>query len=331
VGYLSATDSYQEPWNATPQGGYDGTEQANAYTALMQYWNNESYMGGVFWWWWSTNPSYGGSGNTDYTPQNKPAEQVLEQYWLSPPTPSGSSSGASSGSTTFTLSGTASPSAPSTNQAVTLTGTVTAPDGSASNDIVDMEIYNGSSQTFQQYFPDESFSQNDPQSFTATWTPTEDGTYTLKLGVFNSTWSQDYAWDDTATTITVGDSSGSSGGTSSSGSGSGTTSTSTSSTPTGTYTTDVWWPTNDTHVNGTQPFQAMLENLDTSQYTMYWQVDGGQLNLMNDNATTYPHKEADVDLSGWTWNGDGPYTVTFVSKNADDTVISQSSVEIYIP
>jgi hypothetical protein len=53
------------------------------------------------------------------------------------------------------------------------------------------------------------------------------------------------------------------------------------------------------------PFKARLENMALSSYRMYWSVDGGQLNLMTDNTVGGDHKEASVDLSGWTWRDAG--------------------------
>ncbi len=93
---------------------------------------------------------------------------------------------------------------------------------------------------------------------------------------------------------------------------------------------DVWWPTDGAVVSGTQPFKAMLTDLSIDQYTMYWQVDGGQLNLMPDNFTNSPHKEASVDLSGWTWHGSGPYTIGFVAKDTSGQTIAQKTLVINI-
>jgi hypothetical protein len=63
---------------------------------------------------------------------------------------------------------------------------------------------------------------------------------------------------------------------------------------------------------------------------MYWQVDGDQLNEMQNNDTDYPHKEVLVDLSGWNWKNEGPYNINFVSKDLAGNTISQKSVNIYI-
>jgi endoglucanase len=92
--------------------------------------------------------------------------------------------------------------------------------------------------------------------------------------------------------------------------------------------TEVWWPTNNVTVSGIQPFKAAVSGLRLTSYKMYWQVDGGSQNLMNDSYTDAPHKESLVDLSKWTWKGSGPYTVTFIAKSSTGTEISRKSVSI---
>jgi hypothetical protein len=61
---------------------------------------------------------------------------------------------------------------------------------------------------------------------------------------------------------------------------------------------------------------------------MYWQVDGGTLNLMWNNGTT--NKQADIDVSGWNWRGNGPYTITFVARELNGTFIEQKNTSFYI-
>ena len=92
---------------------------------------------------------------------------------------------------------------------------------------------------------------------------------------------------------------------------------------------NVWWPTDGAHVSGLQPFKAQVSGLDVGAYDMYWQVDGGGLVLMDNNSADYPHKEAAVDLNGWTWHGSGPYSVTFVAKQGG-SVVAQSSINLWV-
>lgn len=79
-----------------------------------------------------------------------------------------------------------------------------------------------------------------------------------------------------------------------------------------------------------QPFKALINNAVLSQYNIFWQVDGGQLNLMNDNNQTPIHKESLVDVSGWSWKGNGPYTINFISKDLSGNVLSQYPITIFV-
>lgn len=315
IGYRSVDGAHERPWDSWTGGPYDAQEQINDYTALLNYWNKHSYMQGVVLWWWSANPNYGGSGNTDYTPQNKPAQEVLKEWWIGggppppPPPPNGP--------VTFTTSGSASPSTPSVGQNTVVSASVTASSGSTSGAIIDLEVYDGGTRVFQQFFQDQNFSSGQARQYNASWTPGSSGTYTFKIGVFNNSWSQNYVWNDSAATVNVG---------------------STSSpppppppppSPGGSAVTNIWWPSDGVQVTGVQPFKAMVENKEVSQYTMYWQVDAGELVPMPTNMTDYPHKEAFVDLTNWNWRGAGPYTVNFVSKDGGGATISQKSIQIW--
>jgi hypothetical protein len=90
---------------------------------------------------------------------------------------------------------------------------------------------------------------------------------------------------------------------------------------------NIWWPTDNFPMGGTQPFKAAVSGMDVSQYEMFWQVDNGQWNWMDSNNTDGPHKEASVNLSGWNWHGSGPYTVNFIARQ-NGNIISQKSVQI---
>jgi hypothetical protein len=41
----------------------------------------------------------------------------------------------------------------------------------------------------------------------------------------------------------------------------------------------VWWPTNGAHVQNVQPLKGVVSGLDVTQYEMFWQVDGGTVEL----------------------------------------------------
>jgi len=94
-------------------------------------------------------------------------------------------------------------------------------------------------------------------------------------------------------------------------------------------TVEIWWPTQNAELQGTQPFKGLLQGYSLNQYAMYWQVDGGTPVWMGDSYQDYPHKEASVDLSGWKWKGTGPYVLTFTAKDWNGNVLAQTTRTIY--
>lgn len=326
VGYRSVDAAHQSPWDSSKGGGYNPTEQANDYQAFLSYWNNYPYVAGVFWWNWQSNPNGGGSGNTDYTVQNKPAQQIMTQWFTNPSSPGSGGSTPPTAAVAITATASANPASPTANSATTITATTKNTGGALSNAIVDVEIYNAANtRVSQQFLSNQTINSNATQNFTTNWSGGPAGQYRVAVGVFSGDWSQNYAWNNSAAAITV----------------------STASTPppnnppptnpppsnpppVTNANTNIWWPSSGASVSGVQPFKANLDGVDVSQYAMYWQVDGGALNQMSNNSTDYPHKEALVDLSGWHWSGNHQYTITFVSKNMSGQVISQKSEVITV-
>lgn len=308
LGYRSVTGAHTAPWNWSMGGGPDMTEQSNDYQALFEYWNAYSYMHGVYLWYWSTDPNAGGTNSTDYTPQHKPAEQVMTRWFSTAPTPPPPSN-----APTFSDSTIASPANPTASSGTTITAVLRDTGGSLMNGIVDIEVYNSASQRMTQNFiSSQSFSSGSSQSYQTQWTPTSAGTYRVTVGVFSGDWSQNYYWNNDAFDVTVGNTS--SGGSAISGG----------------QVTDVWWPIGGSTVSGMQPLKAMVENSDVSQYTMTWNVDGGSPVPMYTSMTDYPHKEALIDFSNWHWNGSGPYGITLTSKDLQGGVIATKSIQLYV-
>ena len=110
---------------------------------------------------------------------------------------------------TFTGSATVSASTVLPGQSADITATFTATGGSLAGGKTDIEVYNSSGSRLaapagQQFWTD---SLSDGQSVTHTWTwpgIATPGTYTVKIGVFNSTWGSTYYWNNNAATISVG-------------------------------------------------------------------------------------------------------------------------------
>lgn len=324
IGYRSVANAHTRPWDYEMGGGYDPTEQANSYEALLRYWDQRSYMTGIIIWDWSVDPNYGGSGNTDYTPRNKPAEDTIKRWFTqtsttptdpgtgtsTPPTNPG---GTSSVSGSWTVTSETVKGARAGNQAtVPLNVTVS---GSAQNVITDVEIYNSAgNRVLQKFYEGQNFAGGAPNAYSVAWTPSAQGIYTVKLGMFKSDWSQNYYWNNHVTSVAIASASQT---------------TPTTTVPTA-FETDVWWPTNGATISGVQPFKAMLKDKPVNEYAMYWQVDGGPLSEMPTSNVDYPHKEALVDVTNWNWKGAGPYIINFVSKDGAGNVIGQKSVSISI-
>lgn len=337
LGYRSIDNAHRAPWdysNASGKlGGPSEQEQANAYEALFSYWNDHSHLAGVYLWDWSTNPNAGGAGNTDYTPQNKQAEAVMTKWFTNAPAPGVPNTGGSgTGATpTFDSSGTANPSGTSVGSTVTLDASVRATTVGAANTVVDIEVYNqAGTKVHQQFYENQQFAAGETRHFPALWTPQSAGTYRMTIGIFSQGWSSVHHWNNTAGTITV---SGSTPPTTNPppGGGTGTTTPPTNNPPppASGATIQIWWPTDGASVSGVQPLKAIVEGRDVSTYKMYWQVDGGTKVEMFDSQQDYPHKEAWVDYTGWSWKGKGPYTLTFTAE-VNGSVIGSKSVNIMI-
>jgi 5-hydroxyisourate hydrolase-like protein (transthyretin family)/methionine-rich copper-binding protein CopC len=66
-------------------GNYNPTAQANCYEGTLQaFANQSSWFGGMFWWCSYPNPL--AVPNNNWSPQGKPAQDVLTNYWSSNPT-----------------------------------------------------------------------------------------------------------------------------------------------------------------------------------------------------------------------------------------------------
>lgn len=368
LGYRSIQGAYRDPWDWSKDAAYSETDQANAYAALFDYWNNYPWMKGVQLWRWAIYPAPANSGDKDYVPQNKQAVQVMAQYWGGqadnsgattpppvtnpPPTSTTTSSGGTGGSTGGTTTPPPDPtpvpgttwsatgsiaSTPTANSNLSITAVIKNQSSvSVPGTIVDFEIYNSSNQQiFQKYFENQSFSANQQKSYNVNWTPTTNGNYTFKVGVFNSNWTYNYYWADAAVPIGVG--TNSTGGTTGGSTGGTTTPPPPSTTttpnpppPPATSDLNIWWPGDGVSVSGLQPFKAMLTNNDVANYKMFWQVDGDRLNEMANSTQDYPHKESLVDLTGWNWKQTGPYQINFVAKDFNGNVLKQKAVNINI-
>lgn len=82
IGYRSMNGAAEEPGDYKVKAEVDLQEQVDLYNALFNYWEKKLYMSGVHIWDWNLGEAAGGEKDDDYTPQNKPALQVLIKNFI---------------------------------------------------------------------------------------------------------------------------------------------------------------------------------------------------------------------------------------------------------
>ena len=83
IGYRSVDGAGKAPEDFDSGKSLDLQEQADLYQAFFEYWEGKDYFYGLHIWDWKAKPDAGGPNDKDYTPQNKPAEQIITNYFTS--------------------------------------------------------------------------------------------------------------------------------------------------------------------------------------------------------------------------------------------------------
>ena len=80
-GYRSVDYNAKEPWNYNRNSGAVNLQaQINGLQAIHnQFWKEDWFAGGFLWKWFSNHDKVGGKENTMFTPQNKPAEVIIQK------------------------------------------------------------------------------------------------------------------------------------------------------------------------------------------------------------------------------------------------------------
>jgi hypothetical protein len=84
IGYRSMQGAASRPgdyWSSAPP---DAGDQEIAYQAVFESVYHQPWFAGMFWWTWEVNPRAGGLEDAGYTPQNKPAEDVIHTWYARP-------------------------------------------------------------------------------------------------------------------------------------------------------------------------------------------------------------------------------------------------------
>jgi hypothetical protein len=84
IGYRATPDAALAPatWpESTPSAKYDGQTQADCYRAAFEALQGKPWLRGVYLWKWFSD-SQDESGPTDFSPAGKPAEKVLQEFYI---------------------------------------------------------------------------------------------------------------------------------------------------------------------------------------------------------------------------------------------------------
>jgi hypothetical protein len=84
IGYRSGDGANRRPEDYQTRLNVDLQEQADCYEAAFQTLLGRSWFYGFYWWNWETRPNAGGTKNSGFTPQNKPAEETIRKWYALP-------------------------------------------------------------------------------------------------------------------------------------------------------------------------------------------------------------------------------------------------------
>jgi hypothetical protein len=81
IGYRSGDGTNMCPSNYWSVMPVDLQEQRDCYEAAFQTLWDRSWFYGFYWWTWIFDPEQGGSNDSSHTPQNKPAQEIITQWY----------------------------------------------------------------------------------------------------------------------------------------------------------------------------------------------------------------------------------------------------------
>jgi hypothetical protein len=80
IGFYSRNGCAINPGDFSRGGEICYKNQAKAYEAVLSQTGYINNIKGIFWWQWELNNQWT-SDSADYTPENKPAQEILQKYW----------------------------------------------------------------------------------------------------------------------------------------------------------------------------------------------------------------------------------------------------------
>jgi hypothetical protein len=80
-GYLSSTYAARKPYDESQRFDPDQQVQANAYQALLETFDHESWWMGVVWWEWVPETGSDSGSSMTYSPRDKQAEKLMSAWY----------------------------------------------------------------------------------------------------------------------------------------------------------------------------------------------------------------------------------------------------------
>jgi hypothetical protein len=171
IGYRSTTGAHTKPHDSSHTDGVNLVEQANAYEALFQFWNDKSIIAGIHIWDWQPNAETSGMTES-YTPQNKPAQTVIARWF--------GGAVANPSIYSFTSSATVSKNPAEKDRQLSIAGKFTNTGGRIFGAIPSLTILDAQNTVvFEKKFANQTIQSGAIKNYTATWIPTTNGTYTI--------------------------------------------------------------------------------------------------------------------------------------------------------
>jgi hypothetical protein len=86
VGFKSINGTSVRPWEwpRRIEPAVNLGEQYRCYEAILEAFWKQPWFYGMYWWKWDSDLDRGGSGDGDFTPRRKPAEQILSEWYKKP-------------------------------------------------------------------------------------------------------------------------------------------------------------------------------------------------------------------------------------------------------
>ena len=81
IGFTSTPASWVQPHETSGNKPVDLEAQARSYRAVLAGLYGTEGLAGIYWWKWPTYLEYGGPRDNDFTPNNKPAEKILAEWF----------------------------------------------------------------------------------------------------------------------------------------------------------------------------------------------------------------------------------------------------------